>query len=299
VNDQERQNFKARFSRVFGYIDAHLDQDMSLKTLAGVAAYSPFHFHRQFSALFDISVTQYVRLIRMRRAAHSLLFRKNLAVTEIAFDAGYESPESFSRAFRQIQGQSPSDFRANPDWDHWQEPYAKLQSIRINSMSHAINSTILDDVTIMDFPETATACLDHIGPPERIGQTIQKFIAWRKVHHLHPSKHATFNIVWCNPDDTPPDEFRMGLAVATKQTLNTDDKKAGFYGLTLPAGRCARLRHIGSDQMLGESALRLYRDWLPQSGETPGNFPLMFQRITFFPDVPEHDAITDIFLPLA
>jgi AraC family transcriptional regulator len=38
--------------------------------------------------------------------------------------------------------------------------------------------------------------------------------------------------------------------------------------------------------------------WLPDSGESPGDFPLFFQRITFFPDVPEHEAATDIFLPL-
>ncbi len=299
MKDQDRQNFKTRFSRVFDHIDAHLDQDMSLKTLAGIAAYSPFHFHRQFSALFDITVTQYIRLIRMRRAAHSLLFRKNLPITEIAFDAGYDSPESFSRAFRQTQGQSPSDFRANPDWDHWQEPYAKLQTVRITSMSSPTHPGIFDEVAILDFPETRTACLDHIGPPERIGQTIQRFIAWRKARHLPPSKHATFNIVWCNPDDTPPDEFRMGLAVATKHQLTEDDTETGFYEQILPAGRCARLRHIGSDQLLGESALRLYRDWLPQSGETPGDFPLMFQRVAFYPDVPEHETITDIFLPLA
>jgi AraC family transcriptional regulator len=286
---------QTRFARVIAHIDANADRQMDLAELAGIAAYSPFHFHRQFAALFDMTATRYMRLVRMRRAAHSLLFRKNTTITDIAFDAGFENAESFSRAFRKLHDQSPSEFRANPDWDNWQTPYEKLQQVRRDTMA----STTSDSVTIIEFPETRTACMDHIGPPARIGETIQRFIAWRKIHHLHPSKHATFNIVWCNPDDTPPDDFRMGIAVATDQDLTDEDRETDLTNITLPAGRYAKLRHIGSDQTLGDSALVLYRDWLPQSGETPGDFPLIFQRIAFYPDVAEHEAITDILLPLA
>jgi AraC family transcriptional regulator len=42
----------------------------------------------------------------------------------------------------------------------------------------------------------------------------------------------------------------------------------------------------------------LYAEWLPNSGEELRDYPLYFQRIRFFPDVPEHEAVTDIFLPL-
>ncbi|MBC05829.1 AraC family transcriptional regulator [Thalassospira sp.] len=293
--ESPQDHLQNRFARVIAHIDENAERPLGLAELAGIAAYSPFHFHRQFAALFDISATKYVRLVRMRRAAHSLLFRKDIPVTDIAFDAGFENAESFSRAFRKLHDQSPSDFRSHPDWDNWQAPYAKLQQVRRDTMTNEVTSS----VTIIDFPETRTACMDHIGPPARIGETIQRFIAWRKIHHLHPSKHATFNIVWCNPDDTPPDAFRMGLAVVTDQELSEEDKHKGLYAQTLPAGRYAKLRHVGSDQTLGDSALALYRDWLPQSGETPGDFPLIFQRIAFYPDVAEHEAITDILLPLA
>ncbi|WP_408605894.1 hypothetical protein [Mastigocladopsis repens] len=42
----------------------------------------------------------------------------------------------------------------------------------------------------------------------------------------------------------------------------------------------------------------MYSIWLPLSGEEPRDFPLYLQRVSFFPDVPEYEAITDIFLPL-
>jgi AraC family transcriptional regulator len=58
------------------------------------------------------------------------------------------------------------------------------------------------------------------------------------------------------------------------------------------------LRHIGTEDSLGDAVSYLYADWLPRSGEEPRDFPLYFQRLSFFPDVAEHEAATDILLPL-
>ena len=58
------------------------------------------------------------------------------------------------------------------------------------------------------------------------------------------------------------------------------------------------MRGVGNTDDLENAALYLYRDWLPQSGEEARDFPLYCQRITFFPEVPEHEAVADLFLPL-
>jgi len=58
------------------------------------------------------------------------------------------------------------------------------------------------------------------------------------------------------------------------------------------------MRVIGESENLEAPALFLYREWLPASGEELRDFPLFCQRITFFPDVPEHQTVTDLFLPL-
>ncbi|WP_338014739.1 GyrI-like domain-containing protein [Altericroceibacterium spongiae] len=59
-----------------------------------------------------------------------------------------------------------------------------------------------------------------------------------------------------------------------------------------------RLRITGQSDNLRAPALFLYRDWLPQSGEKLRDYPLFCQRLTLFPDVPETDTVTELFLPL-
>ncbi|HEY4293010.1 GyrI-like domain-containing protein [Luteibacter sp.] len=152
-----------------------------------------------------------------------------------------------------------------------------------------------DDVRIVDFPETVVACLSHVGPPEHIGETIRRFIAWRRANGLPPSKNATWNILYGDPETTPPDSFRLDLCVSCVDVAPNDE---GVVPGRLPGGRCAVLRHAGSDALLGDAIRFLYSEWLTVSGEVPGDVPLFLRRVAFSPDVPEHEAVTDIYLPL-
>lgn len=61
------QNYRNRFQRVLHHIDAHLDDDLSVETLSGVAAFSRFHFHRQFSELLGIGVFPYIQGLRLKQ----------------------------------------------------------------------------------------------------------------------------------------------------------------------------------------------------------------------------------------
>ena len=151
-------------------------------------------------------------------------------------------------------------------------------------------------IRIVDFPATRVAALEHRGDPNRIGDTIRSFIEWRRRSALPPRLSATFNIAYDDPEQTPPEDFRFELCAATDKEIPPN--AAGVAGKVIPGGRCAVLRHVGSDDTLPNSVRYLYREWLPNSEEEPRDFPLYFQRVSFFPDVPEHEAITDIFLPL-
>jgi AraC family transcriptional regulator len=287
------ERYQARFARVLAHIETHSEQTPSIETLSGIAAFSRHHFHRQFSAFLGMSAYRYLQYMRMRRASWRLAFRLQLSVGDIALTTGYEGPEAFARAFRQFSGQSPSEFRASPNWREWQSRFRPFIELRQANM-HSFD--LPQVVRIVQFPATRVATLEHRGSPVRLGESIRKFIEWRKANKLRPELSATFNIAYDDPDETPPDEFRFALCAATDKAIAPND--AGVTGFTIPAGRCALLRHMGSDDQLGRSVRYLYAQWLPASGEETRDFPLFMQRVKFFPDVADGEAVTDIYLPL-
>jgi AraC family transcriptional regulator len=278
---------------VLEHIDQHLEDELSVEALSEVAAFSKFHFHRQFTMLYGLGVSRYVQLVRLKRAAYQLAFRADDRIIDIALGSGYESHEAFSRAFKRVVGQTPSEFRERPDWGAWQAVVQPSSQVR---SEHMQPDTRAQDVTIVEFEPTRVGVLEHRGDPAGIGDTIRSFIEWRKQNRLHPRVSATFNLFYGDPAETPPGEFRLDLCAATDGPIG--DNTFGVVERVIPGGRCAVLRHVGSDDTLGETLKYLYGTWLPASGEEPRDFPLYAQRVQMFPDVPEHEAITDVFLPL-
>ncbi len=286
-------NYHGRMQRVLDHIDRHLDEDLDLDVISAVAAFSKFHFHRQFTAVFGLPVYRYVQLARMKRASYRLAYRDAQSVTGIAMDAGYDAPDAFARAFRQRFGQSPSSFRKSPDWEPWLAAFGPFNDARSKLMQTTFTP---DDVTLRDVPPTPVAIMEHRGDPATIGTTIQRFIAWRKAMGLSPKTSPTFNVFHSDPRTTPLAEYRMDLCVGTNRSIepNADQIKPGM----IPGGRCAVLRVVGYTDNLEPAALYLYRDWLPASGEEARDFPLYCQRLAFFPEVPENEAVAELFLPL-
>jgi AraC family transcriptional regulator len=285
--------YRLRFRKVLEHIDAHLDDDLSVERLSAVAASSKYHFHRQFSLLLGISVHKYVQLVRLRRAAYLLAFRSDERILDVAFASGYESHEAFSLAFKKAVGQTPSEFRDQPEWEPWHAADRRLTELRSFHMKPAHSK---EEVSIVTFPETRVAVLEHRGDPARIGDSVRTFIEWRKQNGASPKVSATFNVLYDDPNETSPDQFRLDLCAGIERPVA--DNPFGVVEKKIPAGRCAVLRHVGSDDTLGESLRYLYSTWLPASGEEPRDFPLFLQRVRFFPDVPEHEAVLDVFLPL-
>lgn len=290
--DTTEARYLLRMQRVVDHIHRHLDGDLGLEVLSGVAAFSPFHFHRQFSAMFGMSLHRYVQMARMKRAASRLAYRAD-TVTDIAFEAGYEAPDSFARAFRQRIGQAPLAFREQPDWAAWEAAMAPLSRARSRIMTQQFSS---NDVSLREVSDIPIALMSHHGDPQRLGETIRRFIAWRKGNGVRAADHATYTIFHTDPEISGLEVYHLDLATEIRRPLTAAD--AGVEAGVIPGGRCAVLRVMGNSDDLRPAAEFLYGTWLPLSGEELRDFPLYAQRIRFFPDVPEQEAITDLFLPL-
>ncbi|WP_176582380.1 GyrI-like domain-containing protein [Mariprofundus erugo] len=287
VNEITLKSYVKRFERVFDYIDHHLAEPLDIEQLSRVANFSKFHFHRQFSQYAGISVFAYIRMMRLRRASYRLVFCTEERIIDIALDAGFENPESFSRAFKQSFGQSPSQFRKEPLWKPWNELFQPPPRQRSEKM----------EVNIVDFATTRVAVLEHRGAPELVNNSVMQFIEWRQQSGLSPVKSSrTLGLVYDDPATVEPEKFRFDICgeVSSDVPENVQGVKSGV----IPGGRCAVLRHSGPLDQIGEKIYYLYRDWLPESGEELRDAHLFFHYLKLLPDVPEHELLTDIYLPL-
>ena len=92
------------------YIDEHLDENITFERMAEVFGYSPFHFHKLFSSVTGQTITDYLRKRRLMHA-HKELCETDKTITDICYDNGFGSIQSFNRVFKATYNMLPSDVR--------------------------------------------------------------------------------------------------------------------------------------------------------------------------------------------
>ncbi|MGD7043052.1 AraC family transcriptional regulator [Jeotgalibacillus proteolyticus] len=94
------------------YIEENLANEIDIKEAAKLALCSEYHFRRMFSFLAGISLSEYIRRRRLTLAAFELK-NSNAKIIDLAVKYGYNSADSFTRAFQQMHGTTPSEARKN------------------------------------------------------------------------------------------------------------------------------------------------------------------------------------------
>ena len=96
--------------RALDYTEEHLTEALDYESVAKQACSSAFHFQRMFSMLCGFSLGDYIRMRRLTQAAEAL-FGTGDKVIDIALRYGYDTPESFTRAFTRFHGITPTEAR--------------------------------------------------------------------------------------------------------------------------------------------------------------------------------------------
>ncbi|WP_314590060.1 AraC family transcriptional regulator [Paenibacillus terrigena] len=103
-------NLLENMNNALRYVEEHLTQEIDFKEVARIALCSEYHFKRMFSFLAGVSLSEYSRRRRLTLAAFELNNPHN-RIIDIALKFGYESPDSFTRAFQSLHGITPSEAR--------------------------------------------------------------------------------------------------------------------------------------------------------------------------------------------
>ncbi|MEF2230456.1 MAG: AraC family transcriptional regulator [Pseudodesulfovibrio sp.] len=298
MRDTTQNIYYERMLRVLAHIQVHLDDELSLESLAATAHFSTTHFHRIFKGMMGETVAEHVRRIRMERAAMRLICRQS-SVTGAAFDAGYETVESFSRAFSRMFGCAPSRYRRK----HWEALQQRLPGIIHyqpdgSGAGLAINPQggIPMDVRIENIPAAKGIFVRHTGPYAQCGPAWETLCAWAAPRGLCRNDTRYIGVSHDDPQVTPPDKIRYDACI----TVNEDVTAEGRIGIqTIGGGPYAVFRHKGPYSGLERVYARLMGQWLPRSGREFEDAKPCFEVYLNHPDAtPPEELLTDVCLPL-
>lgn len=255
------QDHRERILKVLTYLQEHLDQALDVEALAQVAHLSPFHFHRVFRALVGETAMEHVRRLRLERAARQL---KSTAVpvVQVAFAAGYEAQEAFTRAFAARFGVPPAEYRR-------QRRESKAAPGGPGGPSDAAGAPALlaaapdrvGPVEVRSLEATRAAFARHVGPYGGVGEAWGRLYAFAGRHRLSPEQ--AFALTYDDPEVSPPERFRYDACLEVGPEILGEDS----IGIQLiPAGRFAVAIHRGPYEALGETYGYLLAIWAPRAG---------------------------------
>jgi len=285
--DTTTRDYRERINRVIFHIEAHLGEPLNLEALAKVAHFSPYHFHRIFSAFTGEPLAAFIRRLRLERAAERLL-HLDAPVTEIALGAGYETPSAFTRAFAGHFGVSPTEYRQR------HEPVSLLGA-RLLALTNPVEDMIMtpDIRTIDPMP---VLFVRRTGPyHQAAGEAFGVLCQFAGPRGLLGPASRMIGISHDDPHVAEESKFRYDACV----TIDREVKPEGEVGRkTIAGGKYAVFLHAGSYEQFQRTYDQIFKAWLPASGENLREEPC-FEIYLNSPDqVKPEDLRTEIWLPL-
>jgi AraC family transcriptional regulator len=295
-----------RIQPVVSFVANHLDEDLSLRTLANQAGLSPFHLHRVFSSATGETAKQFSMRLRLGRAALMLLQTRQ-PVIDIALECGFQSHEVFCRAFRKRLGLSPSKYRAR-GFQHGATP-EQLQA-HANVVRQAGPCIGLFRRGISKVKEDGMNYTIKIREltPQPVLVTRRRMKRDAIAQNLGPMFGDVFlfgqqaGVALGGPPLARYMEFGPGMVtidagVPIATEFAGDDPSGKVRGEALPGGMVATTMHIGPYDKLTEAHAAM-EVWIDEQG-LRSRGPLWESYVTDPADYPDpNDWKTEIFWPV-
>lgn len=240
-----------RLDKAIDYIEDNLLTELTCEEIAAQVYISSYHFQRIFSLLTGMTIGEYIRNRRLSLVGQELTL-SNIRVIDVALKYGYETPESFTKAFSRFHGVTPNQ--------------AKMEGSDLKSFNRLIIKIRLEGGNIMDYRiirKDAFKVLvkTKVFTAENCEKEIPKF--WTKYFSDGSQKQVCGMLGICEQEKTGSGEFRYGIGCECESTSIIPD---GFEMWTIPAYTWAIFKCVGPmPDTIQNMWKRIYSEWLPQA----------------------------------
>jgi len=252
-----------RIQRGVDFIETRLDEDISLASVARAAGISQWHFQRIFKALTGETLKTYIRARRLAGSLDRLLTTK-LRVLDIAILAGFDSQESFARAFKKAFGMTPQEYRGIGD----RSLFLRKVELDTEYLRHINQNVSLTPEIVTQPARTMVGVRTHFfgvdSEKNNVGDQLpplwQMFLPrLAEVQGRVPG--FTYGIVRQDPADPERLEYHAAVEVTGPRIV-----PEGMVAIELPQTTYATFSHRGAVQHVDHTVNYIYSTWLAQSG---------------------------------
>ena len=278
-------DYRERINRVLLYIDEHLDEKLDLAMLAGVSCFSVYHFHRIMRAHLNESLGSYIIRQRLQMAANLLQFTDR-SIAGIAYEIGYETPSSLTKAFKNSFGVSPKEFREN-------NCVLKRIDNQLLFNLKETDMTLKPEIRHMD--DMKVVYIQAIGDYNNVGPAWGRLCEFAGKKGLFGPQTKMLGLSHDDPEITEKSKLRYDACIV----VNTEIKPEGEVGVkTVSGGKYAVFLHKGPYRELYKSYNDIFRNWLPQSENEIGDAPPIEIYLNDPDKEKAEDLLTEICIPL-
>lgn len=254
-------DWTARLMQAIDYLEEHLEDHADIERAAALANCSFFHFCRMFEVVLGSSPAEYVRRRRLSRAALDLAAGGD-KVIDVALRYGWDSPESFTKAFKRCFGITPSDARLH---DTELETWPRIHLAVILKGDRAMKYRIVEKPQM----ELAGISLRTTSTDNQNTTEIPKF--WQKNGEngtvcAFAEKSGPMGLFGVCYDYNPSDNSFAYAIAAEKGSHQLSDFPKGAELITIPAATYAVFESLGPmPHAIQKTWMRIYSEWFPAS----------------------------------
>ena len=266
-------DYVARVNRAIDHILQNLEDPLNLESIAAVACFSPYHFHRVFRALLGETLSQFVKRLRLERALRMLAHDRRRNLTEVALACGFSSSSDFSRSFKQRYGVPPSVF--DVDTFRAQRRGDLQAAITDEDTRHLLDRLPPGEnpdgfeVELRALPPRTVAYIRVLDPytADAVSGAAERLVAWADERGLAGGQWLGY--MWDDPDLVAHADCRYDVAVEVEEVVPTGE----IGRFDFPAMRVAQVEVRGPIDLEMRALDWLYGTWLPGSGYVPTDQP--------------------------
>ena len=260
-------DYLACVRRGIDHVERHLDSEIALADVARAAGLSQWHFQRIFKALTNETLKTYIRSRRLACALDALR-EPTARIIEIALAAGFESQESFTRAFRKVYRMTPGQYRrigsrslfpAKPEFDAAYLQHLHQGLSLAPDLQHWPAQRVVGLRTRFFGVDSDKNNLARKLPP--LWQALVARLG--EIHDRAPGA-ASLAYGLLRPVDDASDQLQYLACVPVTERA---DIPAGMVSLNLPAAHRACFTHRGLVAALDHTVNYAYASWLLGSGQ--------------------------------